>query len=452
MITYKQEVYFGTANGDIRHVSRDYMNDVGEAIEAYWESGSMDFDAPFKRKYSKGLWLGIKPEANGEINVTAITDRTSNLDEETSASDNTETSASGFFTHAIAWGVNNGLLDAKIYKPIAQKAWEGLLTRVKKNGMVGYVQPVGAAPDAFTSDSTHAYGIGVFLLAGSQIAKMNGAKQLRSNAEILAEAQKLYDIKSVRTYAHREPRRKDDLAFENSKMAFRIYGPALKDSIENSGIDVWTKSVPYSVIDKWYDEDLAGIRSYHKDNGEGLDAFKVADTVGLGGTGIFKNGKLYKSNVYQVADIFWTTPQTAKFLVYYFYDVDGEKYTEFKEFKLDKDSDFCEVKSRFIKGNKKISSWNRDNYIKKNVVENIEVATGILPQSKDAQVEFNKENKSISVVGNLEKKSFDMNLILDKNSDLIEFKKLSSGEVVAIIKPKQGEISYKFGYKWGARK
>ncbi len=98
MITYKQEVYFGTEDGYIRHVSRNYMNDNGAPIEAYWESGSMDFGAPHKRKYSRGLWLGIKPETSGEIKVTAITDKTSNLNEELSASVNTQTSASGFFS------------------------------------------------------------------------------------------------------------------------------------------------------------------------------------------------------------------------------------------------------------------------------------------------------------------------------------------------------------------
>ena len=48
------------------------------------------------------------------------------------------------------------------------------------------------------------------------------------------------------------PERKDDFAFENDKVAFRIYGPALKDSKENSGIDCWLKRVDYPTIDKWY--------------------------------------------------------------------------------------------------------------------------------------------------------------------------------------------------------
>ena len=49
--------------------------DNAEAIDAYWESGSMPFDQDFKRKYSAMLWVGIKPEDNGYLAVTAETDR-----------------------------------------------------------------------------------------------------------------------------------------------------------------------------------------------------------------------------------------------------------------------------------------------------------------------------------------------------------------------------------------
>lgn len=102
IIVYKDEVYIGTDDGYIRHLSRNYMHDNGEPIQAYWESGSMDFGAAYMRKYSSGLWLGIKPEANGEIKVTAITDRVNQLNEEV-AEANTKTaewktSASGFFS------------------------------------------------------------------------------------------------------------------------------------------------------------------------------------------------------------------------------------------------------------------------------------------------------------------------------------------------------------------
>lgn len=77
MITYNQELYFGTAEGHICRLSRDYMNDNGSNIVAYWESGSMSFGADYMQKYSSCLWVSIKPEDSGEINVTVQTDRQS---------------------------------------------------------------------------------------------------------------------------------------------------------------------------------------------------------------------------------------------------------------------------------------------------------------------------------------------------------------------------------------
>ena len=75
LINYKDELYFGTADGYLRHFSTEYFSDEGEAIDAYWESGSMPFGADFRRKYSAMLWVGIRPDDNGYLAVTAKTDR-----------------------------------------------------------------------------------------------------------------------------------------------------------------------------------------------------------------------------------------------------------------------------------------------------------------------------------------------------------------------------------------
>ena len=75
LINYKDELYFGTADGYLRHFSTQYFSDEGEAIDAYWESGSMPFEADFQRKYSAMLWVGIRPDDNGYLEVSAKTDR-----------------------------------------------------------------------------------------------------------------------------------------------------------------------------------------------------------------------------------------------------------------------------------------------------------------------------------------------------------------------------------------
>ena len=81
LINYKDELYFGTADGYLRHFSTDYLSDNGEAIDAYWESGSMPFAADFQRKYSAMLWVGIRPDDHGYLAVTARTDRKSDFAE-----------------------------------------------------------------------------------------------------------------------------------------------------------------------------------------------------------------------------------------------------------------------------------------------------------------------------------------------------------------------------------
>ncbi len=73
IIVYKDEVYFGTDTGYIRRFSRDYLSDNGTPIAAFWESGSMDFGANFRRKYSPMLWIGLKPEHNAGIDVSVAT-------------------------------------------------------------------------------------------------------------------------------------------------------------------------------------------------------------------------------------------------------------------------------------------------------------------------------------------------------------------------------------------
>ena len=84
-----------------------------------------------------------------------------------------EASGSGFYCYALAWGINNKLLDRKKYTPAAKKAWIGLNTLVKDDGKVGWTQPIGADPRKnFDAESWEVYGAGAFLLAGSEIVKM----------------------------------------------------------------------------------------------------------------------------------------------------------------------------------------------------------------------------------------------------------------------------------------
>lgn len=80
-----------------------------------------------------------------------------------------EVSGSAFITYAMAYGVNEGILDRATYWPAVRKAWAGLVSHVYEDGRLGCIQPVGAAPGAFTETSSYVYGVGAYLLAGSEI-------------------------------------------------------------------------------------------------------------------------------------------------------------------------------------------------------------------------------------------------------------------------------------------
>jgi rhamnogalacturonyl hydrolase YesR len=84
-----------------------------------------------------------------------------------------EASGSGFYTYALAWGINNGLLSKDKYLPIVQKAWKGMNSLIQPDGHVGWCQPIGADPKKnFSAESWEVYGTGAFLLAGSEVIKL----------------------------------------------------------------------------------------------------------------------------------------------------------------------------------------------------------------------------------------------------------------------------------------
>jgi len=83
-----------------------------------------------------------------------------------------ETSGSGFYAYALAWGVNQGLLEGARFEPVIRKAWTALTSCVDAEGKLTHVQPIGSDPKTFADDSTEVYGVGAFLLAGSELYRM----------------------------------------------------------------------------------------------------------------------------------------------------------------------------------------------------------------------------------------------------------------------------------------
>ena len=83
-----------------------------------------------------------------------------------------EMSATAFFVYGMAWGVNNGYLDKSKYLPAIVKGWKSMVTSVWPDGKVGYIQPIGSDPKKVTREMTEVYGVGGFLLAGTEITRL----------------------------------------------------------------------------------------------------------------------------------------------------------------------------------------------------------------------------------------------------------------------------------------
>ena len=95
-----------------------------------------------------------------------------------------ETSGTAMFAYAMAWGMNQGILDEATYRPVVARAWRALSqVALHPNGFLGYVQGTGANPAAGQPVTYHRrpdfedYALGAFLLAGSEVYEM--AKQAR---------------------------------------------------------------------------------------------------------------------------------------------------------------------------------------------------------------------------------------------------------------------------------
>ncbi|MER7976975.1 glycoside hydrolase family 88 protein [Streptomyces sp. NPDC095817] len=87
-----------------------------------------------------------------------------------------ETSGTSFFLYGTAYAVAAGLVDRSVHLPVAARAWNGLVaTAVHPDGFLGYVQGVGDRPESsqpVTYGSTADFGVGAFLLAGTELARL----------------------------------------------------------------------------------------------------------------------------------------------------------------------------------------------------------------------------------------------------------------------------------------
>ncbi len=155
-----------------------------------------------------------------------------------------------------------------------------------------------------------------------------------------------------RVYGRWVPERFDDFAWENDKIAFRIYGPQL-EIVEpgSSGVDVWPKRTSSMIVNKWY-QLAQSISSgyYHFDHGEGLDAYKVGKGQGCGGTAILFNNKRLTTGIkgWKTQNVIANGPIRLIFeLTYDPIDVNGVGVRETKRVTLDAGQNLNHYQSTF---------------------------------------------------------------------------------------------------------
>lgn len=74
MAEHDRQLYFGTADGLIYRVSEEITTDNGTPIDAFWESGSIDFGKSYVLKYSPMVWISTIPKDNAQVKAGILTD------------------------------------------------------------------------------------------------------------------------------------------------------------------------------------------------------------------------------------------------------------------------------------------------------------------------------------------------------------------------------------------
>ena len=122
------------------------------------------------------------------------------------------------------------------------------------------------------------------------------------------------DVFAPKTFCRFVPERKDDFAWENDRIAHRMYGKALEKTPKELayGVDVWVKRTDKLVINERYKRG-----KYHEDAGDGLDYYHVGLTLGAGGIAPYINDTIWYAGTYSDWRIWDNGPLRSTFQLQY---------------------------------------------------------------------------------------------------------------------------------------
>lgn len=242
-------------------------------------------------------------------------------------------------------------------------------------------------------------------------------------------------------YSRFVPERTDDYAWENNKVAFRVFGPKAQKMVEDgvpggtltSGVDAWLKKVEYPIINKWYKKELETPGTYHEDNGEGLDNFHVGVSRGVGGLAAKMDSIFYFSKNYTK----WRTIATGPIRTCFYLEVEdweaaGKTIKESRIISLDLGSNLSRFEI-FLEGTE-------------------EVSAGLALHEKDGEVSSNNERAWVSYWQ--PHGSSELGTAIVTTPDyFIEYEKYDVGEkdlsnAYLHMKTKDNSVIYYAGFGW----
>jgi hypothetical protein len=242
-----------------------------------------------------------------------------------------------------------------------------------------------------------------------------------------------YDAAQFKAYGRFVRERFDDFAWENDRIAHRMYGKALetweREPLTSSTVDIWSKRVPQIVINNWYMGD-----NYHVDNGEGGDFYSAGVSRGCGGNGLWSANKLWASRNFVNSRVLANGPIRVMFeLTYEPFDVNGIKISEVKRITLDAGQNLDHFQSMY-KAEKNTSPLVSAIGLKKTTGEQKLSNAEHGWQIKWEKMEKNMGNQGLAVI--VDPKSFAGNA--EDNLNILVLSKVGEG----------GMVSYWAGFIW----
>ena len=119
---------------------------------------------------------------------------------------------------------------------------------------------------------------------------------------------------ATKAYGRFVPERKEDFAWENDKIAFRMYGKELEKTPKEMayGMDVWVKKTDRMILNERYKRG-----EYHIDHGDGMDYYHVGFTLGAGNMAPYIDDSIYYSKNYNGYKLLDNGPLRTSFQLMY---------------------------------------------------------------------------------------------------------------------------------------